>query len=126
MACTSFVNANVVKCTKEVGFQQVYLAPLKVSSIQREIIPLVIEREGKIEKMNEMSKLSDLIVDMQNPDDLVKDLLDDQLKRISSNMISARSNSIKNIAHIQRRSSFNNLPDSMDKQESDMKPDLEE
>ena len=126
MACTSFVNPNVVKCTKEVGFQQVYLAPLKVSSIQQEIIPLVKEREDKIERMNDMSKLSDLIGDMNNPDDLVKDLLDDQLKRISSNMILARSNSIKNIAHIQRRSSFNNLPDSMDKHKSVMRPDIEE
>ena len=76
------MNANVVKCTKEVGFQQVYLAPLQVSLIQQEIIPMVKEREDKIERMNEMSKLSHLIGDLKNSDDLGKDLLNDHFKRI--------------------------------------------
>ena len=88
MACTSFVNANVIKSSEDVGFQHVFLAPLQVKCIQQEIIPLVKERADKIERMNEMSKLSDMIGDMKKPNSFGKRFQSSSVvARLSSNIL---------------------------------------
>lgn len=92
VACTSYINDYVIKNTSEIGFEKAFSSPLQVSTIQQEIIPLVQEREERLDSRNEISMLSELIGEQLKGSN---DLFLSQLNRIQSNNVIQMSGTLK-------------------------------